>query len=499
MPSPIPAVPQPRAGWTLAIVSVALFMTSLDNLVVGVALPSIRTDFGGSLEALEWTVNAYTLSFAVFLILGAALGDRFGRKRTFTYGLLLFTVSSALAALAPSIDALVAARAAQGLGAALITPLTLTLLSEAFPGSRRGLALGVWAGVSGLGVALGPFVGGAVVEGISWQWIFWLNVPTGLVLIPLALRQLTESRGPSRALDLRGVALAASGLFGVTFAIVRGQSLGWTSATVLGSAAAGVALVVAFVAWERRAPFPMLPLRFFASRGFVSANLVGFSMFFGVFGAIFLLSQFFQSAQGYGPFEAGLRTLPWTGMPMLVAPIAGLLSDRIGSRPLMAAGLALQAGAIGWLASVIAVDVAYSALLVPFVMGGTGMALVFAPSANAVLRSVRPEEAGQASGATNAIRELGGVLGVAVLASAFAGAGSYASPQAFTDGLVAALPIGAAVLALGAVAALFVPGLVREGREDAGAGEGAGLRREQRDAGSRGDATAAGEAVAVPS
>lgn len=458
---PISPAVRPRAGWTLAIVSVALFMTALDNLVVGVALPSIRTDFGGSLESLEWTVNAYTLSFAVALMLGAALGDRFGRRRIFVTGLSLFTLSSAAAALAPSIDALVAARATQGLGAAMVTPLTLTLLSEAFPGERRGLALGVWAGVSGLGVALGPFVGGAVVQGISWQWIFWLNVPTGLVLVPLGARLLTESRGPSRSLDLPGVALIGTGLLGVTFAIVRGQSLGWTSATVLASASVGVVLVASFLLWEHRAAAPMLPLRFFTSRGFVATNISTFAMFFGVFGAIFLLSQFFQTAQGYGPFSAGLRTLPWTGMPMLVAPLAGLLSDRIGSRPLMSTGLALQAGALTWLALVLTPDVAYSALIAPFVMGGTGMALVFAPSANAVLRSVRPEEAGQASGATNAIRELGGVMGVAVLASAFAGAGSYATPAAFTDGLLAALPIGAAVLACGAVAALFVPTVER--------------------------------------
>jgi EmrB/QacA subfamily drug resistance transporter len=454
---------KPRPGFTLAIVSIALFMTALDNLVVGVALPSIREDFGGSIESLEWTVNAYTLSFAVFLITGAALGDRFGRKRMFVVGLSIFTVASALAALAPSIEALVGARAVQGFGAAMVTPLTLTLLSEAFPGARRGLALGVWAGVSGLGVALGPFVGGAVVEGISWQWIFWLNVPTGLVLVPLAARVLTESYGPNRTLDLRGVALVAAGLFGLTFGIVRGQALGWDSATVLLSLGSGVALVAAFVAWEFKAPEPMLPMRFFRSRGFASTSVVSFAMFFGVFGAIFLLSQFFQSAQGYGPFEAGLRTLPWTGMPMLVAPIAGALSDRIGSRPLMVAGLALQAGAIAWLSVVTTVDVAYSALVLPFMMGGTGMALVFAPSANAVLRSVRPQEAGQASGATNAIRELGGVMGVAVLASAFSAAGSYASPQAFTDGLVAALPIGAVVLGIGALAAFLVPGIERPG------------------------------------
>jgi EmrB/QacA subfamily drug resistance transporter len=447
----------PRRGWTLAIVSVALFMTALDNLVVGVALPSIRIDLGGSIESLQWTVNAYTLAFAVLLITGAALGDRFGRKRMFVLGLGVFTTASATAALAPSIDALIAARAVQGLGAAIVLPLTLTLLSEAFPAEKRGAALGIWAGVSGLGVALGPFVGGAVVEGIAWQWIFWLNVPIGIVLLPLAVARLTDSRGPARTLDLPGLGLAATGLFGLTFGIVRATALGWTSTTVTASISAGVVLLAAFLWWERRAPAPMLPLRFFRSRAFAATNGVSFAMFFGVFGSIFLLSQFFQTAQGYSPLEAGLRTLPWTGMPMLVAPIAGLLSDRIGSRPLMAAGLALQAGAIAWLATVSSPDVAYSSLIVPFVMGGTGMALVFAPSANAILGAVRPEEAGQASGATNAIRELGGVMGVAVLASVFSAHGSYVSPQAFSDGVVAALPIGAAVLAAGAVAALCVP------------------------------------------
>jgi EmrB/QacA subfamily drug resistance transporter len=449
----------PRRGWTLAIVSIALFMTALDNLVVGVALPSIRIDLGGSIESLEWTVNAYTLAFAVLLITGAALGDRFGRKRMFVLGLGIFTSASAAAALAPSIDALVAARALQGLGAAIVLPLTLTLLSEAFPAEKRGAALGIWAGVSGLGVALGPFVGGAVVEGIAWQWIFWLNVPIGIVLLPIAWARLTESRGPASTLDLPGLALVGAGLFGVTFGIVRATALGWTSTTVVASMSAGVALLGAFLWWERRAPTPMLPLRFFRSRAFAATNGVSFAMFFGVFGSIFLLSQFFQTAQGYSPFEAGLRTLPWTGMPMLVAPIAGLLSDRIGARPLMAAGLALQAGAIAWLAAVSSPEVAYASLVVPFVLGGTGMALVFAPSANAVLGAVRPEEAGQASGATNAIRELGGVMGVAVLASVFSAHGSYASPQAFSDGVVAALPVGAAVLAAGAVVALLVPGI----------------------------------------
>jgi EmrB/QacA subfamily drug resistance transporter len=433
-------------------------MVVLDNLVVTTALPSIRADLGATIQSLEWTVNAYTLSYAVLLLTGAALGDRFGRRRMFVVGLSLFTVSSAAAALSPTTSALIAARALQGVGAAIVTPLTLTLLSEAVPAARRGLALGAWSGISGLGVALGPVIGGAVVDGISWHWIFWLNVPIGIAIAPLARRRLKESYGPSRKLDLRGLALGGVGLLGVVYGIVRGNELGWTSTTVLGSLAAGSALVAAFVAWELRAPAPMLPMRFFRSRAFAATNGVSLAMYFGVFGSIFLLAQFFQVTQGYSPLEAGIRTLPWTGMPMLIAPLAGMLSDRIGSRPLMALGLALQAGAIAWLAEVSTPTVAYSSLVVPFLMAGAGMALVFAPAANAVLGAVRPQEAGQASGATNAIRELGGVLGVAVLASVFTSTGSYASPQAFTDGMTSAIWVGAAVLAIGALIALLVPG-----------------------------------------
>jgi EmrB/QacA subfamily drug resistance transporter len=340
----------------------------------------------------------------------------------------------------------------------MVLPLTLTLLSDAIPVEKRGLAIGAWSGISGLGVALGPVVGGAVVDGISWHWIFWLNVPIGIALLPLAARYLTESRGPADRLDLPGIGLAGVGLLGIVFGIVRGEALGWGSTPIVASIAAGVALLVGFVAWERRAPAPMLPLRFFRSRAFTATNGTSLAMFFGVFGSIFLLSQFFQTTQGLSPLESGLRVLPWTIMPIFVAPVAGLLSDRIGARPLMASGLALQAIAIGWLAAVTTPEVGYGSLVVPFALAGTGMALVFAPAANSVLSSVRPEEAGQASGATNAIRELGGVLGVAVLASVFTANGGYESPQAYVDGMTAALPIGAAVLAVGAVLALLIPG-----------------------------------------
>jgi EmrB/QacA subfamily drug resistance transporter len=459
-----------RSIWTLAIVSVALFMVTLDNLVVTNALVSIREDLGATLEELEWTVNAYTLSYAVFLLTGAAIGDRFGRRSMFAAGVAIFTLASAGAALATTTESLIAARAIQGLGAAVVTPLTLTLLSEAFSQDRRGLALGIWSGVAGLGVALGPVVGGAVVEGFSWQWIFWLNVPVGIALVPVAIAMLRESRGPSRALDVRGVALASAGLFGVVLGIVRAQTLGWTSTMVLGSIGAGLVLLAAFVLWELRAKAPMLPMRFFRNRGFAATNAVSLAMFFGTFGAIFLLAQFFQAAQGYSPLEAGLRTLPWTAMPIFVAPIAGLLSDRIGPRPLMAAGLALQAGGLAWLALVTEPSVPYGTLVPGFVMAGTGMSLVFAPAANAVLSSVRLEEAGQASGATNAIREVGGVLGVAVLATVFADSGSFGSPDAFVDGLVPAVWVGAAVLAVGALLALVIPGRPAPDRAEASPG-----------------------------
>ncbi len=460
--APSPTTPQrPRTGWTLALVSAALFMVTLDNLVVTTALPRIRVDLHATLGGLEWIVNAYTLTFAVLLMTGAALGDRFGRRRVLTIGLSVFTAASAAAALAPSTSVLIAARAVQGAGGALVLPLTLTLLSEAFPAGKRGVALGIWSGVSGLGVALGPVIGGAVVSGISWHWIFWLNVPIGAIVAPLALARLTESRGPNKHLDLRGVALASGGLLGVVYALVRANELGWTSTTVLASAAAGVVLLTLFVAWERRARAPMLPMGFFRNRAFSATNAVSLAMYFGMFGAIFLLAQFFQTAQHYTPLEAGLRTLPWTAMPIFVAPLAGMLSDRLGSRPLMFTGLALQAAALTWLASELSPTLAYSKVIVPFMLAGAGMALVFAPAANAVLGAVRAEQAGQASGATNAIREVGGVLGIAVLATVFSGAGSYATPQSFVDGLTPAVFVAAAVLALGAIAALAIPGVRR--------------------------------------
>ncbi len=446
-----------RNAWTLGIVSVALFMVVLDNLVVSVALPTIHRDLGASIQALEWTVNAYVLAYAVLLLTGAALGDRFGRKRMFLAGLALFTAASAAAALAPSTALLVAARAVQGAGAAMVTPLTLTLLAEAFPQEKRGMAIGVWSGISGIAVAVGPLVGGAVVQGISWHWIFWINVPIGIVLGPLALRWLSESHGPYGSLDLAGLALASAGGFGIVFGLIRAQSLGWTSVTVVTSLILGAVLLAGFVMHELNTGEPMLPMSFFAKRSFAVTNVASLSMYFGMFGSIFFLSQYMQDVLGNTPLQAGLKLLVWTGATMVVAPLAGIFSERLGSRPFMVGGLALQAGALAWLASAISTHLHYSAMIAPFVMAGAGMALVFAPSANAVLSSVHTNQAGQASGANNAIREVGGVLGVAVLASVFTGAGSYVSPQAFVNGLIPAIWVGAGVLAGGALVVAALP------------------------------------------
>ncbi|MFJ7049245.1 MFS transporter [Streptomyces sp. JV178] len=448
-----------RAGavWALVVTSVAGFMASLDNLVVTTALPSIREDLGGELHDLEWTVSAYTLTFAVLLMFGAALGDRFGRRRLFLVGITVFTGASAAAAVAPGIDSLIAARAVQGVGAAIMMPLTLTLLTAAVPPARRGMAYGVWGAVNGLAVASGPLIGGSLTEHISWQWIFWLNVPLGLALLPLARLRLRESHGTGAPLDITGTLLASGGLFGIVYGLVRGPADGWTAGPVLLGLVVGTALLAGFVLHGVRAANPMLPMRLFRSRAFAGINAASMLMFLGMFGSIFLLSQYMQGVLGYSPTEAGLRMLPWTGMPMLVAPIAGILSDRIGGRPVVATGLFLQAAGLGYLGYVVTTDVSYTAQLPGLIISGIGMALFFAPASHLVMSSVRTTEQGMASGANNALREVGGALGIAVMSSIFAAQGGYETPQTFVDGLRPALAVGAAVVALAGAAALAIP------------------------------------------
>ncbi len=445
------------AIWTFAVTSVALVMVSLDNLVVSTALNVIRQDLGASIEQLEWTVNAYTLTFAVFLLTGAALGDRFGRRRLFIIGVAVFTAGSALAALSTSVEMLLVGRMVQGLGAAVVMPLTLTLLSAAVPAERRGIALGAWGAVGGLAIAVGPLVGGAIVEGLAWNWIFWLNVPIGIALIPLAMVGLRESFGPDRRLDIPGLALVSVGLFGLVWALINGNAEGWTSLPILTGFAVGAAAVIAFALWERRAAAPMLPPRFFRSRRFTFVNLSAMLMSFGMFGSIFLLVQYVQFALRYSPLEAGLAILPWTLAPMFVAPVAGALSDRISGGLLMGAGLTLQAIGLAWIGLISSATTEYTALVAPFIISGIGMGLFFAPMANVLLSSVRAHEEGKASGASGAIRELGGVFGVAVLAAIFTRQGSFLSPEAFIDGMVPAVLAGSVVVGLGALMAFAIP------------------------------------------
>jgi EmrB/QacA subfamily drug resistance transporter len=444
--------------WTVVLTGLGSLMAALDTLVVSTALSTIRLDLGASIEELEWTVNAYNLSFAVFLITAAALGDRFGRRRLYAVGLGLFALASAACALAPDVGTLIAARAVQGLGAALLLTLGLALLSAAFPPERRGAAIGLFSAVTGLAVASGPLVGGAVVEGIDWEWIFWLNVPIGLLAIPLVLTRMRESLGADTGIDVRGLALVTGGAFGIVWGLVRGNSAGWASLEVVGSLALGVLLVAAFVAWELRAREPMLPMRFFRSRAFSAGNAAIFFTFASLFTGVFFFAQLLQNVLGYGPLDAGLRLIPWTATFITVAPIAGTLADRIGERPLMVGGLLLQAVGMGWIALIAEPDLAYSELVLPLIVAGVGVSMAIPSGQNSVVGSVPEEAIGKAAGTNSMMRELGGVFGIAVAVAVFAGAGSYASAVAFSDGFAPAIGVAAALSLAGAVAGLALPG-----------------------------------------
>ena len=458
-------------AWVVVLTGVGSLMAALDTLVVSTALSTIRVDLGASVAQLEWTVNAYNLSFAVLLITGAALGDRFGRRRLYAAGLGLFTVASAACALAPDVNWLIAARVVQGAGSALLMPLGLALLSAAFPPEKRGTAIGIFSAITGLAVASGPLVGGAVVEGISWEWIFWLNVPTGLIAIPFVLTKMRESYGPDTGLDIPGLGLVTVGAFGIVWGLVRGNSAGWGSGEVLGALVAGCVLVGAFVVWERRAPAPMLPAALFRSRSFSAGNAAIFFTNAAVFGAVFFCAQLMQNGLGYGPLDAGLRLLPWTATFMTVAPIAGAMSDRIGERPLMVTGLLLQAIGMAWLALIAEPEVAYTSLLAPLVVAGVGVSLAIPAAQNSVLASMSLEALGKAAGANSMMRELGGVFGIAVVVATFASAGGYASAQAFTDGFGPAIGVAAGLSAIGAVASLALPGRRRAVKETLGQAE----------------------------
>jgi EmrB/QacA subfamily drug resistance transporter len=459
----------PQAGrtsrataWVVVLTAIGSFMGALDTLVVSTALPTIRLDLGASVSQLEWTVNAYNLSFAVMLVTAAALGDRFGRRRLYAVGLVWFAAASAASALSPSVGWLIAARAAQGVGAAFMMTLGLALLSAAFPAERRGTAIGLYSAVTGLAVASGPLVGGAVVNGLDWTWIFWLNVPIGLLVVPLVLTRLRESFGPNTALDLLGLGLVSAGAFGIVWGLVRGNSAGWGSVEVMTALAAGALLLAAFIGWEKRASEPMIPIAFFRSRAFSAGNLAIFTVFGSLFAEVYFFSQLLQTGMGYDALGAGLRLMPWTGTFLLVGPVAGALTDRIGERPLMVSGLLIQAAGTIWIALIAGPDLAYSQLVIPMVVAGVGISMAIPSAQNSVLGSVAEEAVGKAAGTNSVMRELGGVFGIAVAVAVFAEAGSYASPQAFTDGFAPAVAVAAALAVVGAIAASFLPAHGRE-------------------------------------
>ncbi|WP_296602549.1 MFS transporter [Nocardioides sp.] len=461
---PAPARSRRAPVW-LAIVAASLpmFMATLDNLVMTSALPVIRADLGASVGQLSWFMNAYTLTFATFMLPAATLGDRLGRRRVMLAGLTIFTLASIASATSTTSEALIAARAVQGLGAAAIMPLSLTLLAAAVPPAMRSAAIGIWGGVSGLGVALGPVVGGAVVEGVSWQAIFWLNVPVAAVAAPLLVVAVRESRGAWQRLDLPGAVLLGGAVFAGIWGIVHGNDDGWTAPGVLGPLVAAVLLVPAYLLWARGRSYAVLPLRLFAARGFSVSNVIALFFTLGMFGTVFLLSQYLQVVQGYSPLEAGLRTLPWTAAPMVVAPVAGLLAPRTGIRALLLTGLVLQAGSLVWFAGLTESGAGYPSFVPALLMAGVGMGLTFAPMATAVLEGLPEDDFAMASSANSTIREFGVALGIAVLTAVFLGNGGAIEPLGYDGAIGPALLTGAAAVAVATLAAWLAPGRERGG------------------------------------
>ena len=377
-----------KAGktWVLALTSVASFMVALDALVVTTALSTIRLDLGASIEALEWTVNAYNLSFAVLLLTGAALGDRFGRRRMFAAGLTLFVVASAACAVASNIGTLIAARAVQGAGAALVMPLAMALLSAVFPREERAKALGIFSAVTGLALIAGPVAGGAIADGLAWQWIFWINLPVGAIAIPLIVRRIRESVGSGTGLDVLGLVLVTAAAMGVMWGLMRANSVGWMSLEVVSAITAGIVLGVAFVLWELRVREPMVPMRLFRSRALASGIAASFLFYAAMYGTLFFLPQFLQVAQGHGPFGVGLRLLPWTATLFVFAPIGGGLVNRMGERSLVVAGLGLQAIGMAWIALTATPGLAYTNLIAPLVLAGAGVSMAMPAAQNVVLK-----------------------------------------------------------------------------------------------------------------
>jgi EmrB/QacA subfamily drug resistance transporter len=445
-----------RLGWVLGLTSTAYFMVVLDSVVVITALPRMQRDLHAGIASLQWTLTAYNIAFAAGIITAAALGDRFGRRRIFTIGLVLFTAASAVCALAPNASALIAARTVQGLGGAIILPLSLTILTSAFPAQRRGMIVGIYGGLAGLAVAMGPIVGGAVTQGLDWHWIFWINVPIGVLALPLAMRLLPESHGAPERLDLPGVALVTGSVVAIVWALVRADQAGWASAEIIGSLVSGVVLLLAFAAWEQRASEPMVPPHLFRSRTFAVGNATTFLMTGAIFAAGFLITQEFQLARGYSPVSAGVRLLPFFATPMLISPVAGAVSDRIGRRPVMATGLFLQTAGFAWVAVRGSLSASWVELDIALLIAGAGVSMALPTVPTAVLNAVAPHDLGKASGINYMMQRFGAVFAIAVASAVFAGYGHLGTPAGVTDGFKPALAACAVFALLAALSALAI-------------------------------------------
>jgi EmrB/QacA subfamily drug resistance transporter len=455
-----------RPGWALAVTSVAFFMVALDALVVTTALPVIGRELHAGMPALQWTVNTYGLTYAVGMITAAALGDRLGRRRVFMAGLTVFTVASACCALAPGLGWLLAGRTVQGVGAAAVMPLSLTILTDVFPARRRGAVVGIWGGLGGLAVAGGPLIGGAVTEGLDWHWIFWLNVPIGLAAAAVSRARLTESHGRPARLDTPALILLTGAAFAIVWGLVRVSTIGWTAAETLVAVGCGVLLVIGFVAWERHADTPMLPMRLFRSRDFTAANATALLMTGSLSAAVFLIAQYCQLVLNYSPLTTGLRLLPWTATPLLIAPLAGRLSDRIGQRPILATGMLLQATGLGWFALAAATPPRYTALAVPLLVAGVGISMALPTTATAAMSAVERDELGKASGTTSMLQRLGGVFGVALSTAVFTTSDRIHTTAGFTSGFRPALIVAAGLSLLGTLTALALRGRTTRAAND---------------------------------
>ncbi|HTP20143.1 MAG TPA: DHA2 family efflux MFS transporter permease subunit [Solirubrobacteraceae bacterium] len=443
-----------RLASVVALTSAAYFMVVLDSVVVITALPRMQRDLHVSLSSLQWTLNAYGIAFAAGIITAAALGDRFGRRRVFTIGLALFTVASVACALAPNLSELILARTVQGLGGAIVLPLSLTILTAAFPVERRGMIVGIYGGLAGLAVAMGPIVGGAIAQSIDWHWIFWINVPIGVAAVLLGVRLLPESYGAPERLDLVGVALVTAGVVALVWALTRANDAGWASAETAGSLAAGTLLLAAFVWWEHRVAEPMVPLRLFAVRDFAVGNLTTFMMSGAIFAGGLLVTEYFQLARHFSPVGAGLRLLPFFATPMVVSPVAGALSDRTGRRPIIVAGLSLLTAGFVWVAWRGSMHTSWIELVIALLVAGVGISMALPTVPTAVLSAVAPHEMGKASGINYMAQRFGAVFAVAIGSAVFASYGSLGTPAAVTAGFKPALWACAVFAGMSALAAL---------------------------------------------